>query len=255
MALALQLADRPLTHKCGPLTGLPRLPTPPVVAGNTGPAPVCPAPAHPLRRRLPAAGRSHRGADIRPAGSGKPPGAGWPLGMRRPLRRMGLPRALAGPPPRTRVTPWCAPVISATPNQPLQPCDLPLCRPPPPHLASPQPLEFFLSGSTGSLLVVAVAALRIFLGWKYVGDRLLTASLEYEETGWCVLCCAVLCCAVLCCAVLPAGRPGAAHAGAVRLAVGRAPAAGAPLAAVCAHCTSRAARMPCNTPFTASTPL
>ncbi|KAL4428459.1 hypothetical protein ABPG75_002548 [Micractinium tetrahymenae] len=47
-----------------------------------------------------------------------------------------------------------------------------------------QPLEFFLSGSTGSLLVVAAAALRIFLGWKYVGDRLLTASLEYEETGW-----------------------------------------------------------------------
>lgn len=47
-----------------------------------------------------------------------------------------------------------------------------------------QPLEFFLSGSTGSLLVVAVASLRIFLAWKYVGDRLLTASLEYEETGW-----------------------------------------------------------------------
>lgn len=47
-----------------------------------------------------------------------------------------------------------------------------------------QPLEFFLSGSTGSLVVVAVAALRIFLAWKYVGDRLLTASLEYEETGW-----------------------------------------------------------------------
>lgn len=47
-----------------------------------------------------------------------------------------------------------------------------------------QPLEFFLSASTGSLVVVAVAALRIFLAWKYVGDRLLTASLEYEETGW-----------------------------------------------------------------------
>ena len=47
-----------------------------------------------------------------------------------------------------------------------------------------QPLEFFLSASTGSLLVVAVAALRIYLAWKYVGDRLLTASLEYEETGW-----------------------------------------------------------------------
>lgn len=47
-----------------------------------------------------------------------------------------------------------------------------------------QPLEFFLSASTGSLLVVAVAALRIYLAWQYVGDRLLTASLEYEETGW-----------------------------------------------------------------------
>jgi hypothetical protein len=47
-----------------------------------------------------------------------------------------------------------------------------------------QPLEFFLSASTGCLLVVAVAALRIFLAWKYVGDRLLTAALEYEETGW-----------------------------------------------------------------------
>lgn len=47
-----------------------------------------------------------------------------------------------------------------------------------------QPLEFFLSGSTGSLLVVAVASLRIYLGWKYVADRLMTATLEYEETGW-----------------------------------------------------------------------
>jgi hypothetical protein len=47
-----------------------------------------------------------------------------------------------------------------------------------------QPLEFFLSASTGSLFVVAVASLRIYLGWKYVGDRLMTATLEYEETGW-----------------------------------------------------------------------
>ena len=56
---------------------------------------------------------------------------------------------------------------------------LPPCAP-----APLQPLEFFLSASTGSLLVVAVAALRIYLAWQYVGDRLLTASLEYEETGW-----------------------------------------------------------------------
>lgn len=47
-----------------------------------------------------------------------------------------------------------------------------------------QPLEFVMSGATGSLVVVAVASLRIYLGWKYVGDRLLTAALEYEETGW-----------------------------------------------------------------------
>lgn len=47
-----------------------------------------------------------------------------------------------------------------------------------------QPLEFFLSAATGSLTIVAIANLRIFLGWKYVADRLMTATLEYEETGW-----------------------------------------------------------------------
>lgn len=47
-----------------------------------------------------------------------------------------------------------------------------------------RPLEWALAASTGALLVVAVAALRIYLGWSYVGARLLTAALEYEETGW-----------------------------------------------------------------------
>eukprot|EP00775_Hariotina_reticulata_P003658 gene3658-3919_t len=47
-----------------------------------------------------------------------------------------------------------------------------------------QPLEFFLSASTGSLLVVAIAMVRIYLGWSYVGDRLLSAAVPYEETGW-----------------------------------------------------------------------
>ncbi len=47
-----------------------------------------------------------------------------------------------------------------------------------------QPLEFGLSAATGSLIVVAIANLRIFLGWKYVSDRLMTATLPYEETGW-----------------------------------------------------------------------
>lgn len=47
-----------------------------------------------------------------------------------------------------------------------------------------QPIEFVVSASIGALLVVAVAVLRIYLGWAYVGDRLLSAAVEYEETGW-----------------------------------------------------------------------
>lgn len=47
-----------------------------------------------------------------------------------------------------------------------------------------QPAEFCLSAGLGSLLVVAVAVLRIYLGWAYVGNRLLSAAVEYEETGW-----------------------------------------------------------------------
>ncbi|GBF89149.1 DUF1230 family protein [Raphidocelis subcapitata] len=46
------------------------------------------------------------------------------------------------------------------------------------------PAEFLLATSVGSLLVVAVACLRIFLGWKFVGDRLFSATVAYEETGW-----------------------------------------------------------------------
>lgn len=51
-------------------------------------------------------------------------------------------------------------------------------------LAADQPLEFVLSASIGSLLVVSLAALRIYLGWSYVGERLLSAAVPYEETGW-----------------------------------------------------------------------
>lgn len=45
-------------------------------------------------------------------------------------------------------------------------------------------MEFILSASTGSMLVVAVAMIRIYLGWSYVGGRLLCAAVPYEETGW-----------------------------------------------------------------------
>lgn len=49
---------------------------------------------------------------------------------------------------------------------------------------SKTPLEFVLSAGIGSSLVVAIAMVRIYLGWSYVGDRLLSAAVPYEETGW-----------------------------------------------------------------------
>jgi hypothetical protein len=47
-----------------------------------------------------------------------------------------------------------------------------------------QPVEFVLAASAGSLAVVCVALVRVYLGWAYVGNRLLSAVIEYEETGW-----------------------------------------------------------------------
>jgi len=47
-----------------------------------------------------------------------------------------------------------------------------------------QPLEWALSAAVGSGFVVAVVVLRIYLGWSYVGERLLSAAVPYEETGW-----------------------------------------------------------------------
>ena len=62
--------------------------------------------------------------------------------------------------------------------------------------ANPQPSEFLLSGALGAGFVVALAVLRIYLGWSYVGDRLLSAAVPYEETGWSALSdsCVVLYC-------------------------------------------------------------
>lgn len=47
-----------------------------------------------------------------------------------------------------------------------------------------QPAEWMISGTLGALAVVAAAVVRIYLGWAYVGNRLLSAAVEYEETGW-----------------------------------------------------------------------
>lgn len=40
---------------------------------------------------------------------------------------------------------------------------------------SPQPVAWALSASVGSLVIVAIVVVRIFLGWQYVGDRLMSA--------------------------------------------------------------------------------
>lgn len=47
-----------------------------------------------------------------------------------------------------------------------------------------QPLEFVISVTVGSLVVVALIVVRIFLGWSYVSERLLSATYPYEESGW-----------------------------------------------------------------------
>ncbi|CAN0917938.1 Protein CONSERVED IN THE GREEN LINEAGE AND DIATOMS 27, chloroplastic [Linum grandiflorum] len=48
----------------------------------------------------------------------------------------------------------------------------------------PDPFRFTLAAGTGTLFLVSLIVLRIYLGWSYVGDRLLSAVIPYEETGW-----------------------------------------------------------------------
>ncbi|XP_034690914.1 protein CONSERVED IN THE GREEN LINEAGE AND DIATOMS 27, chloroplastic isoform X1 [Vitis riparia] len=49
---------------------------------------------------------------------------------------------------------------------------------------SREPLRFVLAAGTGTLFLVSLIVLRIYLGWSYVGDRLLSAVIPYEESGW-----------------------------------------------------------------------
>ncbi|GLU13473.1 hypothetical protein SLE2022_301090 [Rubroshorea leprosula] len=49
---------------------------------------------------------------------------------------------------------------------------------------SREPLRFILAAGTGTLFFVSLILLRIYLGWSYVGDRLLSAVVPYEESGW-----------------------------------------------------------------------
>jgi hypothetical protein len=52
------------------------------------------------------------------------------------------------------------------------------------RMVAVQPVEWAVAGCLGSLVVVVLVVLRIYLGWAYVGDRLLSAAVPYEETGW-----------------------------------------------------------------------
>ncbi|KAH9617381.1 hypothetical protein KSS87_007828 [Heliosperma pusillum] len=46
------------------------------------------------------------------------------------------------------------------------------------------PVKLLLGSISTGLFVVTLAVLRMYLGWAYVGNRLLSATVEYEETGW-----------------------------------------------------------------------
>lgn len=47
-----------------------------------------------------------------------------------------------------------------------------------------EPLQCIMAASAGSFVIVLVTVIRLYLGWSHVGDRLLSATVEYEETGW-----------------------------------------------------------------------
>lgn len=51
---------------------------------------------------------------------------------------------------------------------------------------SPQefPVRFGLMASLGASLLVGLVLIRLYLGWAYVRNRLLSQIVIYEETGW-----------------------------------------------------------------------
>ncbi|XP_056167034.1 uncharacterized protein ycf36 [Syzygium oleosum] len=47
-----------------------------------------------------------------------------------------------------------------------------------------EPVKRVLGAVSSGIVVVTLAVVRMYLGWAYVGNRLLSATVEYEETGW-----------------------------------------------------------------------
>lgn len=50
--------------------------------------------------------------------------------------------------------------------------------------AESEPLKRIVGAVSSGVFVVTLAVVRMYLGWAYVGNRLLSATVEYEETGW-----------------------------------------------------------------------
>jgi Conserved in the green lineage and diatoms 27 len=46
------------------------------------------------------------------------------------------------------------------------------------------PIQFGICAIGGSLIFVALAAIRLYLGWIHVKERLYNESVFYEESGW-----------------------------------------------------------------------
>ncbi len=44
--------------------------------------------------------------------------------------------------------------------------------------------EFILCGAAGASVGVVLVLLRVYLGWTYVSNRLLSPTIFYEESGW-----------------------------------------------------------------------
>lgn len=51
----------------------------------------------------------------------------------------------------------------------------------PPHKHTAQ---FILTGAAGASVGVVLALVRLYLGWSYVRDRLVSPIIFYEESGW-----------------------------------------------------------------------
>lgn len=46
------------------------------------------------------------------------------------------------------------------------------------------PIQFFLSGAAGAMVIPSLALLRLYLGWIYICNRLSQETVFYEESGW-----------------------------------------------------------------------